>query len=308
MANLYQSNGYIDELAWAAAWMYKATKKPSYLKDARDYYKTWKKKEFPGYIFTTNDKGPALHPLMYWVDEARRKVYMKGNYAFFYQYLEQTIFHTPRGLAYPFHWGTLRQATNAAFLCLIQAKNMMTIAKTDFKTDLPYAARLWNYAEHQINYALGASGRSWVCGFGKNYPKFIWHKPSYNSFISWRLRGQYFWMGRDVGPWTVGLDYSKDFPVEVMSSKADMEGNYAPNEFIPYGALFGAPLADDGLVTRRRDYTYAEPTTEGQGGISGGLAALVEYYDKMKKQDDCGLDLGWDHPNAQITKKTMKQC
>ncbi len=35
---LYKSTGYIDELAWAAAWLYKATGTTSYLDDARKYY------------------------------------------------------------------------------------------------------------------------------------------------------------------------------------------------------------------------------------------------------------------------------
>ena len=34
----YPSTGYVDELAWAAAWLYKATGQASYLTDARKYY------------------------------------------------------------------------------------------------------------------------------------------------------------------------------------------------------------------------------------------------------------------------------
>lgn len=36
--SLYKSTGYIDELAWAAAWLYKATGSQKYLTDARTYY------------------------------------------------------------------------------------------------------------------------------------------------------------------------------------------------------------------------------------------------------------------------------
>ncbi len=35
---LYKSTGFIDELAWAAAWLYKATNTASYLADAKKYY------------------------------------------------------------------------------------------------------------------------------------------------------------------------------------------------------------------------------------------------------------------------------
>jgi hypothetical protein len=41
-------------------------------------------------------------------------------------------------------------------------------------------------------------------------------------------------------------------------------------------------------------------------GITGALAALSEYFTtKQTKQDDCGLDLGWGHPNATVTAKSI---
>ncbi len=41
----------------------------------------------------------------------------------------------------------------------------------------------------QVNYVLGDSGRSWLAGFGSDYPTYIWHKLSYNSYIDWPTRG-----------------------------------------------------------------------------------------------------------------------
>lgn len=38
MQMLYASTGYIDELAWAAAWLAKATGDSMYLDDAKKYY------------------------------------------------------------------------------------------------------------------------------------------------------------------------------------------------------------------------------------------------------------------------------
>lgn len=34
-----------------------------------------------------------------------------------------------------------------------------------------------------------------------------------------------------------------------------------PQKFTPYGALYGAPLQDDGIPNTRKDFTYAEATT-----------------------------------------------
>lgn len=38
-------------------------------------------------------------------------------------------------------------------------------------------------------------------------------------------------------------------------------GSFKPQRFIPYGALFGAPLEDDSIVVGRKDFSYTEPTT-----------------------------------------------
>ena len=40
-----------------------------------------------------------------------------------------------------------------------------------------------------------------------------------------------------------------------------LAGSNTQQKFIPYGAMFGAPLGDDNLVIGRKDYSYAEPTT-----------------------------------------------
>jgi hypothetical protein len=46
--------------------------------------------------------------------------------------------------------------------------------------------------------------------------------------------------------------------------------------------------------------------------VTGAYAALAEYYsNKQTKQNDCGLNLGWSHPNARATRKSVnniKNC
>jgi len=38
-------------------------------------------------------------------------------------------------------------------------------------------------------------------------------------------------------------------------------------------------------------------------GFTGAIARLVDYYGDQKLFSDCGLDLGWDHPNATLANK-----
>ena len=78
------------------------------------------------------------------------------------------------------------------------------------------------------------------------------------------------------------------------------QGSYNPQKFIAYGALYGAPLPDDSLVFGRYDFTYAEPTTDGNGGLTGALAGLAEYFDGQVRGQmsywglEGGVALLWD--------------
>ena len=64
-------------------------------------------------------------------------------------------------------------------------------------------------------------------------------------------------MNRATGPWTSPLPPADVNPVLTMYTKFEMEGQFKPQPFIAYGALFAAPTRDDALVSSRRDYTYA---------------------------------------------------
>lgn len=79
--------------------------------------------------------------------------------------------------------------------------------------------RIFNYAEYQIDYLLGACGRSLVSGYGSGYPTYVWHKYSYNAYIDWPLRGQYSFYGNVRGPWTTPTT-GPDGPIYVQVSPA----------------------------------------------------------------------------------------
>jgi hypothetical protein len=73
------------------------------------------------------------------------------------------------------------------------------------------------------------------------------------------------------------------------------------------GSLLGyriaqMPRSPSGLILT----PAATRCADGVTGITGALAALSEYFTtKQTKQDDCGLDLGWGHPNATVTAKSI---
>lgn len=107
---------------------------------------------------------------------------------------------TAKGLIYIEKFGTLCHAANIAFICL-QVNNFLTrtglirLSRSPFLIQIFIRIKLIrrlfilqaaemnvssskeyiNFAKSQIDYMLGDSGRSYVVGFGHNYPKQPYH-------------------------------------------------------------------------------------------------------------------------------------
>ncbi|KAJ3038017.1 hypothetical protein HDV00_001061 [Rhizophlyctis rosea] len=260
----YPSTSYTDDLSLAATFLYLATNDASYLTAAETYSSQSDLSEY-----SWADKAIASTILIY--RQSKSASLRTRINDFFARYLPGgSLPRTPRGLVYLYQWGSLRYAANVAFLALVYAKIIQS-------EDTGLASNLRTFAIQQINYILGDCGRSWVVGFGESSPKLPYHKGSYNSFIDYPLRG------KDNS--VIGDDF--------LHSRT-------PNRFILYGALVGGPNADDTYVDNREDYVYTEVTQDYNAAFSGALAGLIDYYGtaNFQRASDCGLDLGWSHPNA----------
>ena len=73
-------------------------------------------------------------------------------------------------------WGAARYAANAAFIA----------AQASF-LKLPKAGSYFTYAQKQLNYLLGDTGRSYVVGFGRNSPKRPHHRQAILAFCHYLL-------------------------------------------------------------------------------------------------------------------------
>ena len=64
----------------------------------------------------------------------------------------------------------------------------------------------------------------------------------------------------------------------------------------------GGPQVDDSFEDSRGwcCAAYNEVAIDYNAGFTGAVARLVLYYQDQKLFSDCGLDLGWDHPNATL--------
>jgi hypothetical protein len=104
-----------------------------------------------------------------------------------------------------------------------------------------------------------------------------YHKSSYNAYIDYPMRGK--------------------FQDEV---EGDFTGSKTKQRFVLYGAVEGGPNIDDTYHDDRSNYEYSEVTQDYNAAWTGAIAGLVDFYgfDKFEPYTDCGLDLGWTHPNA----------
>ncbi|KAG0145768.1 hypothetical protein CROQUDRAFT_107612 [Cronartium quercuum f. sp. fusiforme G11] len=274
----YPSTSYIDELAWSAAWLFAATKEPTYLQAATENLKGG------GSEYSWDDQDGATAVLLYKLT-GQAEFLSKAN-DFLSQFLPNgTTKQTAKGLSYKESWGVLRYASNHAYLALAHADTLSS--STDGKTEQgqAFVLALRTFACQQINYILGDTGLSYVVGFGKNSVKIPYHKSSYNSFI--------------------------DFPMRGSTNEAQREDfeSGTPQRFILYGALVGGPDVNDQYSDTRKDYTFSEVTQDYNAGYTGALAGMIDYYishgsNFIPSNDvELQLDLGWSHPNAIQTLK-----
>lgn len=222
-SEFYRSVDYNDELCWAGAWLYKATNESKYLTQAETYY-------VPGASWgqSWDDKTAGSQVLLY--EETGKDKYKQDIEATFQDWMPGgSVPYSPKGLAFRSQWGSLRYASNMAFMALLAADDGL------------HTTAYRNWAKSQINYALGDSGRSFVCGFGVNPPVQPHHRgascPTMPAPCSW-------------------ADQTK----------------HAPNPHVLYGALVGGPDAHDSYRDSRLDFQSNEVACDYNAGFQSAVA------------------------------------
>ena len=230
-------SGFIDELAWAASWLYLATENENYLNKAETDASNFGKEQQTSYVgykwaqcwddvhygaqillakITNKDvyKDNAQRSLDYWTTGTDTG---------------EKITYSPKGLAWLSKWGSLRYSTTMAFMASVYADwNGCPSAKKDVYN---------NFAKKQIDYALGSSGRSYVVGFGQNPPKHPHHRTAHSS-------------------WSNSLAEPNN------------------HRHVLVGALVGGPDSSDGYADDIMDYVSNEVACDYNAGFVGALAKL----------------------------------
>lgn len=174
-AKFYESKtGYGDELTWAAAWLYRATRDPRYLEKAESYYKQWLDGTTLAWTMTWDDKRCGAAVLL--AELTGKGMYRRDAEMFLdfwtVGYENSRVTYTPGGLAFLQGWGSLRYAANTALLAFIYSDKVMD-----------YGHIYHVFAKQQINYILGNNPqrRSYVVGFGHAYPMNPHHRGAHDS-------------------------------------------------------------------------------------------------------------------------------
>jgi hypothetical protein len=174
--NFYVSGSYLDDLSWAATWLYIKTKDAAYLDKALSYIPITSLGGLHTQCWDDVSYGVALKLAQITGDSGyAAKVEINLDW-----WLPNGgLSYSPGGLAYLSIWGSLRYATTAAFLAFVWSADA-TVGTASKK------AAYRTFAEKQLNYALGDNprGGSYEVGFGVNPPQHPHHRTTHGSWLS----------------------------------------------------------------------------------------------------------------------------
>ncbi|KAI7836339.1 hypothetical protein COHA_009798 [Chlorella ohadii] len=255
---LYGTSYYNDKLMLAAGWLFRATGNSTYLDAAHRHWlaaggrKGHRDKwggEVNPYISWDSLYGPAAVNLLR-IAQRRGAAAVPGHreYERFVDDVAEiwrrtgkwSLEHTPYGLRYArwSKWGNLRYAANVAFTMLLRAQT------------LPPGSRdriaLVKFARVQVDYCMGATGRSFIVGFGRSPPRRVHHAAA----------------------------SCPDLPANCTWKQFETS---APNPQVLTGALVGGPAGpgDDTYTDRRDDFETNEVSIDYNAGLTAAVAGLL---------------------------------
>lgn len=226
-------SGFYDELSWAAGWLYTATGDESYLNKSKEYFIEAGSDYKWALCWDDKGVGAALR-LVQLTGDSECKAFLEKNLAYWTTGTNgERITYTPKGLAWLDSWGCLRYAAAQAFAaaCYSECEYCPEESREAY----------WDFAVSQIDYALGSTGRSYVCGFGENYPQHPHHRTSHGSYVD-----------------------NLNVPEE-------------PRHIL-YGALVGGPDASDNYRDVVAEYQFSEVADDYNAGYTCALAKLYGKY------------------------------
>ncbi len=250
----YPTTTWVDDLMYAANWLYMATGDKSYLdlcesdyipqfpteNQSSDRKYTW------GLCWDDTTQGAAL---LYAINTGKTEWidHMAHHFDYWIDgYGGKKIQYTPDGLAYLMNWGSLRHASNTAWLAKLASD-------TIFKDNAALSDKYNNWAKSQMDYAFGDNNlnMSYVLGMGDLQPTAFHHRTASG----------------------IHDDHWNDLGQE--SSTEGWQTEYAHTL---YGALVGGPNSSGEYTNNVSQYEYSEVAIDYNAGYTAALCALVDDY------------------------------
>ncbi|KAG6637669.1 hypothetical protein CIPAW_11G193800 [Carya illinoinensis] len=260
-------SGYMDELLWAALWLYKATDKDEYylnyvLEKAHSFGGiTWAMTEFSWDVKYVGVQIIASMLLIEKKHEKHKHVleqYRSMAEHFLCACLNKNnvtnVQRTPGGLLYTRQWNNMQYVSTAAFLLTLYSDYLRASnQELNCHNGVLGSQELFSFAKSQVDYILGSNPKtlSYLVGYGSNYPQRVHHRGA--SIESYK---------RDKG--FIGCTQGYD----------NWYGRHDPNPNILLGALVGGPDNKDQFKDERSNYIQTEACTYNVAPIIGVFAKL----------------------------------
>ncbi|KAL7001843.1 cellulase [Sarracenia purpurea var. burkii] len=254
----------LDELLWAATWLYTATRKRNYLEYIEEDSISAKVAEFNWDLKYAGAQ--VLLSKLYWEGQKSLETFNQQADSFICSVLPDSPYHqvyfSPGGLLYLRDGANTQYVTGAAFLfsvysdLLAKHNQQVTCGNKQFNS-----ANLMAFAKKQMDYLLGKNpkGRSYMVGFGQNPPEQAHHRGASVPKLS----------TKDAAavncPMSFVYWFSKNAP--------------NPNELT--GAIVGGPDRYDNFQDQRTNSSMTEPTTYINSMAVGILAKLATSHARL---------------------------
>ncbi|MDO5148935.1 MAG: glycoside hydrolase family 9 protein [Oscillospiraceae bacterium] len=262
MAGMYNTQSWIDDLMYAANWLYIATGDQSYLDKCKNEYIP----EFPTENQSTDRKFTWG---LCWDDTSQAAAYLYAVNTGEKEWIEHVSHHldywidgyggkkvdyTPDGLAWLFNWGSARHATTTAWLAKLSSD-------TIFKDDAALSKKYNDWAKSQLDYCFGDNdlGMSYVLGMGDLQPTAFHHRTA---------------SGIHDDHWN-----------ELGQESGGVEGWQTEYAHTLYGALVGGPDKAGQYENAVAKYEYSEVAIDYNAGYTAALCAMVDDFGGEKLAD-----------------------
>ncbi|XP_013455338.2 endoglucanase 8 [Medicago truncatula] len=251
-------NGYIDELIWGAAWLYKASNNQYYMNFVKSNIEYIQSNEF-GW----DSKHAGINVLVsHWMmnDASNQSPFISNADNLICSLLPnsptKSVTYSKGGLLFKAGPSNLQHVTALSFLLVVYGHYMEANNKiVNCGNVVAKPCDLINLAKSQVDYVLGNNPleMSYMVGYGQKYPQKIHHRGSTLPSL-------------DVHPKHMGC---RDGDKYFQSS--------TPNINVLIGAIVGGPANDDSFQDSRYNVSQSEPTTYINAPFVGVLAYFKKY-------------------------------